>query len=147
MTFFLLVCITNNMMPSRHRCQVSIFSRQHTGCDPCLWLFLSIVIIIFSAFSWSKTENDLVMQHAFVLFVLRFYSSFIFYRIIINVTGYQDRHKSLDEFDFGPLVSMANLYVFWNEIWPWQIGLRWAIIALWATCFIYYLEGDIHVHL
>ena len=73
--FCLLVCITNNMMPSRHRCQVSIFSRQHTGCDPCLWLFLSIVIIIFSAFSWSKTENDLVMQHVFVLFVLRFYGS------------------------------------------------------------------------
>ena len=64
----LMVCITNNMMPSRHGYQVSIFSRQHTGCDPCLWLFLGIVIIIFSAFSWSKTENDLVMQNAFVLF-------------------------------------------------------------------------------
>ena len=25
-------------------------------------------------------------------------------------------HKSLDEFDFGPLVSMAYLYVFRNEI-------------------------------
>ena len=24
----------------------------------------------------------------------------------------QDRHKSSDEFDFGPLVSMAHLYVF-----------------------------------
>ena len=23
---------------------------------------------------------------------------------------------------------------FWNEIWPWHIGLRWAIVALWATC-------------
>ena len=46
-----------------------------------------------------------------------------------------DRHKSSDEFDFGPLVSMAHLYVFWNEIWPWHIGLRWAIVALWATCF------------
>ena len=29
-------------------------------------------------------------------------SSFIFYRIIIKVAGNQDRHKSLDEFDFGP---------------------------------------------
>ena len=29
---------------------------------------------------------------------------------------------------------MAHLYVFWNEIWPWHIGLRWAIVALWATC-------------
>ena len=62
-------------------------------------------------------------------------SSFIFDRIIIKVAGNQDRHKSLDEFNFGPLVSMAHLYVFWNEIWPWHIGLRWAIVALWATCF------------
>ena len=28
-------------------------------------------------------------------------SSFIFDRIIIKVAGNQDRHKSLDEFDFG----------------------------------------------
>ena len=61
-------------------------------------------------------------------------SSFIFDRIIIKVAGNQDRHKSLDEFNFGPLVSMAYLYVFLNEIWPWHIGLRWAIVALWATC-------------
>ena len=39
-------------------------------------------------------------------------SSFIFVRIIIKVEGNQDRHKSSDEFDFGPLVSMAHLYVF-----------------------------------
>ena len=39
-------------------------------------------------------------------------SSFIFDRIIIKVAGNQDKHKSLDEFDFGPLVSMAHLYVF-----------------------------------
>ena len=61
-------------------------------------------------------------------------SSFIFDRIIIKVAGNQDRHKSSDEFDFGPLVSMAHLYVFGNEIWPWHIGLRCAIVALWATC-------------
>ena len=30
----------------------------------------------------------------------------------IKVAGNQDRHKSSDEFDFGPLVSMAHLYVF-----------------------------------
>ena len=30
---------------------------------------------------------------------------------------------------------MAHLYVFWNEIWPWHIGRRWAIVALWATCY------------
>ena len=29
-------------------------------------------------------------------------SSFIFDRNIIKVAGYQDRHKSPDEFDFGP---------------------------------------------
>ena len=39
-------------------------------------------------------------------------SSFIFDRIIIKVAGNQDKHKSLDEFYFGPLVSMAHLYVF-----------------------------------
>ena len=61
-------------------------------------------------------------------------SSFIFDQIVIKVAGNQDRHKSSDEFDFGPLVSMAHLYLFWNEIWPWHIGLRWAIVALWATC-------------
>ena len=41
-------------------------------------------------------------------------SSFIFDRIIIKVAGNQDRHKSLVEFDFGPLVSMAHLYVFFK---------------------------------
>ena len=60
-------------------------------------------------------------------------SSYIFDRIIIKVVGNQDRHKSSDEFDFGPLVSMTHLYVFWNEIWPWHIGLRCAIVALYPT--------------
>ena len=63
-------------------------------------------------------------------------SSFIFDRIIIKVAGNQDRHKSSDEFDFRPLISMAHLYVvfYLNEIWPWHIGLRWAIVALWVIC-------------
>ena len=39
-------------------------------------------------------------------------SSFIFDQVVIKVAGNRDRHKSLDEFDFGPLVSMAHLYVF-----------------------------------
>ena len=39
-------------------------------------------------------------------------SSFIFERIIIKVAGNQDGHKSSDEFDFGPLASMAHLYDF-----------------------------------
>ena len=38
--------------------------------------------------------------------------SLVFDQIIIKVAGNQDRHNSLDEFDFGPLVSMAHLYVF-----------------------------------
>ena len=38
--------------------------------------------------------------------------SFIFDQVVIKVAGNQDRHKSSDEFDFGPLVSMAHLYVF-----------------------------------
>ena len=63
-------------------------------------------------------------------------SSFIFDRIVIKVAGNQDRHKSSNKLDFGPLVSMAHLYVFWSEIWPWHIGLRWVIVALWATCFL-----------
>ena len=43
-------------------------------------------------------------------------SSFIFDRIIIKVASNQDRHNSLDEFDFGPLISMAHLYISLNEI-------------------------------
>ena len=39
-------------------------------------------------------------------------SLFIFDRIIIKVAGNQDKHKSSDEFEIGPLVSMAHLYVF-----------------------------------
>ena len=39
-------------------------------------------------------------------------SSFIFDQIVIKAAGNQDRHKSSDEFDLGPLVSMALLYVF-----------------------------------
>ena len=40
-------------------------------------------------------------------------SFFIFDRIIIKVAGNQDRHKSLDEFDFGPLVSWP-IYMFFE---------------------------------
>ena len=43
-------------------------------------------------------------------------SLFIFDRIVTKIAGNQDRHKSSDEFDFGPLVSIAHLYVFLNEI-------------------------------
>ena len=44
-------------------------------------------------------------------------SSFVFDRIIINVAGNKDVHKNSGEFDSGPVVSMAHLYiVFFNEI-------------------------------
>ena len=51
--------------------------------------------------------------------------------LFIKVAGNQDRHKSSVE--FGPLVSMAHLYVFLNEIWPWHIGLRWAMVSVSVT--------------
>ena len=35
-------------------------------------------------------------------------SSFILDQIIIKVADNQDRHKSSDEFDFGPLVSLSH---------------------------------------
>ena len=38
-------------------------------------------------------------------------SSFTFDRIIIKVAGNQDRHKSSDEFDFGP-----------DQITNWGLG-------------------------
>ena len=63
-------------------------------------------------------------------------SSFIFDRIIIKVAGIQDRHKSLDKFYFAWPIYMF----FWNEIWPWHIGLMWAIIALWDTCYLLSLQ-------
>ena len=62
-------------------------------------------------------------------------SSFIFDRIIIKVAGYQDRYKSSDESILGVWFPWPIYMFFLNEIWPWHIGLRWAIVALWATCF------------
>ena len=40
-------------------------------------------------------------------------SSFICDRIIIKVADNQDRHKSLDEFDFGPLIPWP-IYMFFE---------------------------------
>ena len=39
-------------------------------------------------------------------------SSFIFDRIIIKVAGNQDRHKSSDEFDFGPDQTDYSLWSY-----------------------------------
>ena len=50
-------------------------------------------------------------------------------------------YKNLGEFDFGPLVFMAHLYVFWNEIWPWHIGLTSELLALeWRKFYTFELE-------
>ena len=55
-------------------------------------------------------------------------SAFIFDRIIIKVAGNQDRHKSLDEFDFGsdPTTHfgvtcpwMTKILHFWTWIYLW----------------------------
>ena len=53
-------------------------------------------------------------------------------KLLVTRTGIKARMSLIS--GLGPLVSMAHLYVFWNEIWPWHIELRWAIVALWATC-------------
>ena len=45
-------------------------------------------------------------------------SSFIFDQIIIKVAGNQDRHKSLDEFDFGPDQTTH----FWVTC-PWMMKI------------------------
>ena len=31
-------------------------------------------------------------------------------------------------------IKACMSWIFWNEIWPWHIWHRWAIVALWATC-------------
>ena len=57
-------------------------------------------------------------------------SSFIFDRIIIKVAGNQDRHKSSDKFDFGPLVSMAHLYDFFFVVFKWDLTLaHWTQVS------------------
>ena len=56
--------------------------------------------------------TELVALEHLKNFPYTYASSFIFDRIIIKVAGNQDRHKSSDEFCFGPLVSMAYIYVF-----------------------------------
>ena len=54
-------------------------------------------------------------------------SLFIFYQIIIKVADYQDRHKSLFEFDFGP-----NLTTHFGVTCPWvkKILHFWTWISL-----------------
>ena len=63
-----------------------------------------------AALEFQKISHRLVMGKWFSMLL------FHFDQIIIKVAGNQYMHKSLNEFDFGPLVSMAHLYVFGNEI-------------------------------
>ena len=62
-------------------------------------------------------------------------SSFIFDRIIIKVAVNQDRHKSLDKFDFGPVQSthfgvtcpwMTKILNFWTWISLKPVGQFWS---------------------
>ena len=62
-------------------------------------------------------------------------SSFIFYQIIIKVAGYQDRHKSLVEFDFGPIQTthfgvtcpwVTKISHFWTWISLKPVGQSWS---------------------
>ena len=54
-----------------------------------------------------------------------------FYQIIIKVAGYQDRHKSLVEFDFGP-----NQTTHFGVTCPWvtKISHFWTWITLEPVC-------------
>ena len=52
--------------------------------------------------------KDILMRRTMEI---RMYNS-SYDRIIIKDAGNQDRHKSSEDFDFGPLVSVAHLYVF-----------------------------------
>ena len=62
-------------------------------------------------------------------------SSFIFDRIVITVAGNQDRHKSSDEFNFRPLVSMVH-YMF-SEMRACQVRLvDDQKICVFSTCLI-----------
>ena len=62
-------------------------------------------------------------------------SSFIFDRIIIKVAGNQDRHKSSDEFDFGPDQTihfgvicpwLTKILHFWTWISLRPVGQSWS---------------------
>ena len=69
-------------------------------------------------------------------------SSFIFDWIIIKVAGNQDRHKSLDEFDFGPDQTthfgvtcpwMTKILYFWTWISLKPVGQFWSKILCVAS--------------
>ena len=57
-----------------------------------------------------------------------------FDHVVIKVAGNQDRHKSSDEFDFEPLVSMAHLYVF---------EMRSVVVPYCSSCLCLYFGSSI----
>ena len=59
-------------------------------------------------------------------------SSFIFYRIIIKVAGNQDRHKSLDEFDFSGRIRLLTLELLaleWRKFYTFELEYLWSQLA------------------
>ena len=58
-----------------------------------------------------------------------------------QVSGFHSNRKSHltytcnGENDVSTFSRMFFIRPYWKDhIWPWHIGLRWAIVALWATC-------------
>ena len=58
-------------------------------------------------------------------------SSFIFDRIIIKVAGNQDRHKSLDEFDFSGRIRLTweLLALEWQKFYTFELDYLWNQLA------------------
>ena len=71
-------------------------------------------------------------------------SSFIFDRIIIKVASNQDRHKSSDELDFGPLVSNGPFICFlkWEDV---KFGL-WRIKRSVFSIPVWLAKSDLAAH-
>ena len=53
-------------------------------------------------------------------------------KLLVTRTGIKARTSSISGLWFPWPIYM--LLFFLNENWPWHIGLRWAIVAFWATC-------------
>ena len=58
-------------------------------------------------------------------------SSFIFDWIIIKVADNQDKHKSLDEFDFGPdqTTHLELLALEWQKYYTFELEYVWGQLA------------------
>ena len=55
----------------------------------------------------------------------------IFDQLIIKVAGNQDRHKSSDEFDFGPirLLTLELLAFEWRKFYTFELEYLWGQLA------------------